>query len=103
MPSTPLYLPTNKPRVAWMVVKACCTIVQDVQTALDLALNTLAVEKDQLKTLDSLANFVGDSIWGLHFSFEDACEVYTNADSYLRFLEESFMTEMRHFRDLNLA
>jgi len=88
---------------ALAVVKACCTTVQDAQAALDIALDTLAVKKDQLKTLDSLANTVGDNIWGLHFAFEDVCEVYTNADSYLRFLEESLIIEMRYFRDLDLA
>jgi len=84
-----------------MVVKTCSSSVKDAQTVLDL--DTLEDEKAQLKTLETLANTAGDSIVGPHFSFEDACEVYTTVDSYLRYLEESFMTKMRQFRDLDLA
>jgi len=85
------------------VVKTCRSIVQDAQTALDLALHSLADAKDQLKALDFTANAVGDNIWGPHNTFEEACAVYTTADGYLRFLEASLMSEMRHFRDLDLA
>jgi len=85
------------------VVSACRNAVHEAKTALDLALQSLALESAKLTSLDAKASIVGDRIWGPHYAFEDACQEFSTHEVHLCSLEDNLMSEMANFRRLDSA